>query len=193
MAEKLLDGAQVRSRLEQMRGERVPQSVGRDLRGESGGAQTALQQPRHRPRRQPAAPRVDEERLTDLELSSAALPPPPRTLGKVRRERLTGLLAERRDPLLVPLSDDPREPRCEVDVFEVETGRFGDPQTGRVEELEESAVALRERSVLVGGEKALRVGQRHSPGKRSREARRRERPCRVLLEVALAARPPEGG
>src|SRR5512138_146342 len=187
VAQQLLDRAQVRARLEQVGRERVTQSVRRDLDGQPCSAQPTLQEPRHRARRESSAAGIDEHGLASIGVRR--LPAPFPAERQVRRERLPGALPERRDALLVPLADDAQEPRREVDVLEVESGRLRHAQPRRVEQLEERAVALRERCVLSGLEETLGVGKRHRARKRLRQARSGKRAGGVLLEVTLAAGP----
>ena len=60
---------------------------------------------------------------------------------------MRGLLAERHDPLLAALAAHVEELLLEVDVAEVEPDGLGAAQAGRVDELDERAVAEPERAV----------------------------------------------
>src|SRR5215207_4102064 len=64
---------------------------------------------------------------------------------EVARDMESGFLAERYDALLAALSSHMDDLAVEVDVTEVERDRFGAPEPRGVEELEECAVAKRER------------------------------------------------
>ena len=81
-------------------------------------------------------------------------------------------LADGHEPLAVALADDPDERAVERDVLEVEAERLGDPEAGRVQELEERAVEER-----VGGrgtEQPLRLGLGERLGQEPGHARQVE-------------------
>ena len=131
MPEQLLDRAQVGAALEQVRGEGVPQPV-------RVGEEAA-----QRARVQPPAARGEEERVV-----RAARQLRPR-LAQVAGDDVRRLLAERHDPLLAALAAHADELLLEVDVGEIEPDRLGAAQAGRVDELDECAVAEAERAVAV--------------------------------------------
>ena len=66
---------------------------------------------------------------------------------QVEPNPVRGLLAERDDSLLVALAPDANRLLLEVDVAEIEVDRLAAAQPGRVDELEQRAVAERERLV----------------------------------------------
>ena len=66
--------------------------------------------------------------------------PRPRAVGPAR-EPVEGDVADRHEPLLVALADDPHEPAVDREVLGVEAQRLADPQPGRVEQLQQGPVA----------------------------------------------------
>ena len=70
-------------------------------------------------------------------------------VAQVAGDVVRGLLAERDDALLAALAVDVQRLALEVDVREVEADGLGAPQPRGVEELEQRAVAERERGVAV--------------------------------------------
>ena len=82
------------------------------------------------------------------------------------RQPVEGDVADRHQPLLVALADDPDERAVGREVLAVESDRLADPQPGRVEQLQQGPVAqaagLRGRLVAGRLEQALglRDGQR---------------------------------
>ncbi len=132
MAEQLLDGAQVGSAVEQVRGERVPQPV----RVGDDPAQGA---------RVEAAPAHGQEECVVCSLRQVR----PR-LAQVAAEPKRRLLAERHDALLAALAaPDSQELLLEVDVSEIEAYGLRAPQSGGIDELDESAVPQRDRPLAL--------------------------------------------
>ena len=128
MAEQLLDRAQVGAALEQVRRERVAQPV---RVGDEAAQRRGVE---------PAAARREEERVLGAARELRA------RLAQVARDEARRLLAERHDAVLRALAvPDVDELLLEVDVAEVEPDRLGAAQAGRVDELDERAVAERER------------------------------------------------
>src|SRR5439155_9871161 len=117
--EQLLDRAQVGAALEEMRRERVPETVW--VREESP----------ERARVETAAAGGEEERVLGpaRELRTR--------LPQVDGDAVRRLLAERHDPLLVALAADVDELLLEVDVGEVEVDGFLGAEPRRVDELHE--------------------------------------------------------
>ena len=68
---------------------------------------------------------------------------------QVARKPPGGLLADRHDPLLAALSAHVDRLAFEIDVAERESDRLGAPQPAGVDELDERAIAQRERVVAV--------------------------------------------
>ena len=105
-----------------------------------------------------------------------ALFAPARELGprfaEVAGEPVLRLLAERHDAVLAALAvADVDELLLEVDVAEVETDRLGAAQAGGVDELDERAVAERDRAVAFErGEQLLDLGGRGGVGQAPRAA-----------------------
>src|SRR5262249_10512135 len=148
VAEKLLDRAQVGSRGEEVRGKGVAKRMRRERGRKAGGAQAALEKPRHRSSREPSAARVDEERLPFSR--TVVAPPPGRTRRKICAQRLFRLFAEGNDSLLAALTGDPREAGGEIHVLQVQPRGLGDAEACGVKQLEKGAVAFREVSFLGG-------------------------------------------
>ena len=127
--EQLLDHAQVGAALEQVGGEGVTEPVG------------VGDEPAERARVETAAARGEEERVLRAAGELRA------RVAQVAREPERGLLAERDGALLPALAAHVHELLLEVDVGEVEVDRLAAAQAGRVDELDERAVAQCERAV----------------------------------------------
>src|SRR3954471_12781191 len=65
-------------------------------------------------------------------------------VAEVAAEPLDRHVADRHEPLLVALADDPNERAVERQVLAVEPQRLRDPDPGRVQELEQGSVTDRE-------------------------------------------------
>ena len=144
MAEQLLDHAQVGAALEQVRGERVAELV------------RVRREPAQRARVEPAAAGGEEDGVL------GALRQLRPAVAEVERRAGSGLLAERDGALLAALAADVEELLLEVDVLEVEADRLGAPQAGRVDELDERAVAQAERPLAARARRAARRPPRAS-------------------------------
>ena len=131
MPQQLLDDPQVGAALEE---------VGREGVAE---AMRMAKQPSHRARVETPAAHGQEEGVV-----RAGRERRPSRL-QVARELERRLLAERDDALLAALAADVHDLAVEVDVAEVERDRLLAPQPRRVEELEQGAVAERQRRVAV--------------------------------------------
>src|SRR6266516_7123330 len=123
VAEQLLNRPQIRPAFQQMRCERVTQSV--RMREEAS----------QRRRVEPAAARRHEERVLRITHELRA------RLVQIACELQRGLLAERHDALLAALAADVKLLLLEVDVREVEIDGLAASQAGRGAGLQESAVA----------------------------------------------------
>ena len=90
---------------------------------------------------QPPAARGEEESILGAacQVRSCVLQIEPNPVGR--------LFAERDDPLLVALAPDANRLLLEVDVSEIEVDSLAAAEPGRVDELEQGAVAQRERVV----------------------------------------------
>ena len=156
MPEQLLDDAQVGAAFEEVRGERVAQAV------------RMAEEPAHGARVEPASARRRGRARRSRRAASAGRP-----VSQVARELERGLLAERHDALLAALAADVHGLAVEVDVGEVERDGLLRSAARRVEELEERAVAERERRVAVDElEQLLDLGRLRRVGKAARTARR---------------------
>jgi hypothetical protein len=140
MPEQLLDDAQVGSTLEQMGRERVAQRMRADSIGEAGPRCGALDRgPRLLASEPPAA--IAEEEWAAAERRDVAD-------GEERDARaahpasepIEGNITDRHEPFLVAFADDADEGAVDREVFAVEADRLADPETGRVQELEQGAV-----------------------------------------------------
>src|SRR5258707_4932305 len=58
-------------------------------------------------------------------------------------------LIERHEPLLAALSEHPDHPRAEIEIVDVDTGELAEPQTRRVEQLEDRVVTPPEGRLLL--------------------------------------------
>src|SRR5678816_3741363 len=156
VAEQFLDRAQVGTALEQMRREGVPQRVRADPEPRTAQTDVAGHQPLHASARQAGTPEVNEQRVTLCLRALRAL----RVLRVLRgsqlaeqripvfqppRERLLRRVVEWNNPLLRALPHHPHHPGAQVDVLNVEADKLAQAQAGRVEQLEDRAVAAAER------------------------------------------------
>ena len=150
MAQQLLDHAQVRAALEQVRGETMPQRVRRHTRRQPGTLGAARWMARHasmRPSRRPRAdrnsgpPRRSRSRATRRRSARPSASQAGRTVVEVALEAVEGDVADRHQPLAVALADDPHEAAVERQVLPVEPERLADAQAGRVQQLQQRPVA----------------------------------------------------
>ena len=136
MAEHLLDGAEVRSTLEEVGRERVAQEVGMHTLGLEAGALGQASKHEEGPGpRERAASGVEEE------LGSIATVEVGATEGEVSTYGLGSRTAERHEALLPALPENADDPLVESHARLVETDRLGDAETCPVQELHQCAVA----------------------------------------------------
>src|SRR6185312_5619668 len=121
--QKLLDRAQVRAALEQVRGEGVAQGMGRDAALHLGVAGPRPQPPAHVGGRQPPARLREEQRRAAIAVSEGG----PRAL-EVAGERLERGLADGHDPRLAALALDAQLLVVERDRGDVERHELLGPQ-----------------------------------------------------------------
>ena len=153
VAEQLLDHAQVGAALEQVGRERVAKPV------------RVRRQAAERARVEPAAAGGEEDGVLRSARQLRA------AFAQVPGEPEGGLLAERHGPLLAALAAHVDELLVEVDVLEVEADRLGAAQAGRVDELDERAVAEAERARRARARRAARRPRRPSARTGSRRGR----------------------
>src|SRR5262249_56463866 len=127
VSEQLLDRPQIGTALEQMRRERVAQSM------------RMREHPANRRRVEPPSARGDEERVL------GAADEVRTRIVQVTRDAERGFLAERDDALLAALPEHADLFLLEVDVAEVESDRLVAAQSRGVHELDERAVPDRQR------------------------------------------------
>jgi len=156
VAEQLLNGAQVCSAVEEMRGERVPQTV------------RVRNDPAERAGVEPAAACREEDGVVR---AFRQLGP---SVAQVPAEPQRSLLAERHDAILSALAAaNMHVLLLEVHVTEIEADRFGAAEAGGVHELDERAVPERDRTVsLERLEHALDLGSGGGVGQTASAARR---------------------
>ena len=130
MTEQLLDHAQVRAAVEQVRGERVAQRVRADPTRDAGGARRAPDDRVDRARAQATPARVHEDG-----------PSVRRAPAEIGVERPRGGSAVRHHALLAALAEDAHRARFAIDRVEIEPGQLGDAQARGVEHLEDGDVA----------------------------------------------------
>ena len=170
MPEQLLDDAQVGPALEQMRRERVTQRVRADPVGEPGRASAARLTAAHacwrasRPPRSPRNSGPPRSGATWCVPAATARGPVDPAPEPVERD-----VADRDQPLLVALADDADERAVDRQVLAVEPDRLADPQAGRVQQLEQRAVA----QGVAGVGRRCRRGRRRRPPRAVARSRRR--------------------
>ncbi len=168
MAEELLDRPEVGAAFQQMRRERVAQPV--RMRGEAA----------ERARVEPPAADGEEQRVLGAAGEHRA------RVAQVLRSPERRLLAERDDALLAALAAaNVDQLLLEVDVGEIEADRLGAAEPGGVDDLDERAVAQRDRPLALEREElrldlllARRIGEPAADPRRERcigNARRAER------------------
>jgi len=179
VAEHLLHRAQVRSALEEVRGEGVAEEVGMH----PCGIQTRFrcQAPEDEEGAGPgqrAALRVEEELRAVPAIEERPAP------GEVAAHGLYAFASERDDPLLVTLAEAANNAVVQVDPAAVEPHRLADAEPGPVKELDEGAVAEHPRSRAVGRlDEALDLAGRERAG----EARAAPREVELGGGVVLSA------
>src|SRR3954447_4826145 len=135
VAEELLDAAEVGAGVEEMRSERVAHRVRRNAGAQRRFANVAVEEPPYASRRDPLSAIVDEERrLLDVGDERAANREP-------RADRLLRLRSERHDPLLRSFAAYFHQSRAKLDIIDVDSDKFADAQSRRVEHFEKRAVA----------------------------------------------------
>ena len=146
MTEELLDAAQVRPALEEVRRGGVPQAVWADVRCTRHG-------------RDPAVDDLADGALVEASTSgpeqqgrpagrSGQLPP---AVAEPLLERTLSGLAVRDGALLVALAQDADHAPRTVDVIEIEADELGDPNAGGVEQFHDQTIPVPDRVVGVGG------------------------------------------
>jgi hypothetical protein len=172
VTEQLLDDADVRTALEQVGREGVPQRV-RGHVAEAGcvAARPTAVRASRAPRR---SPRVLSSSASVVRGPSSA----GRPVGEVVAERVDRRLAERGDPFLRALAEQPHLALREVQGGEVERAGLGHAGAAGVQQLEQGPVPQPDRRRGVGGdEQAVHLVDRRTRG--------RCRPC--LGEASSAA------
>src|SRR3989338_146292 len=133
MAEQLLDAAQIRTVLQQVRGETVPKTVRTDRPGQAAERDVLLQEPVHLAHGDAAALLADEDGVGHLEL----LGPP----GQVGLDGLEGRRADRAQTLFLPLAAHHDRAGNIVDILKIQADEFADPDAGGVERFQQGPVA----------------------------------------------------
>jgi uncharacterized protein DUF2071 len=171
VAEKLLDRAKVGAAFEQVRGEGMPEPMGVGEEAPQGRCVESL--PAHGQKER--VPRAARERRAPV--------------LEVEAEPVCGLLAERYDPLLLPLAAHAHEFLLEVDVVEREVDRLLGAQASRIDELEKGAVPQAQCVVsvhlaeeVVGLGRARRIGKTPPAPSGQREVGHTARPQRGSQE-----------
>ena len=139
-----LEGPQVRPVLEQVRGEGVPDHVGREARADPGLAPVARDQlpealPRHR---RPASREKEVGRAPAVERGPTDL--------EVPHEPARGRLAERHEALLAALARDPENAVVHVHAVAGQTHDLRNAKPRSVEELEHRPIPQAEGTLRVG-------------------------------------------
>ena len=199
MSEQFLNDPQVRTALQQMGGERVTERVRADSIRQTSGPGGRLHEAERLLASHPPPPIAEEERAAALGCHVAEgeeTRPPVRDPANEPVERD---VADGHEPFLVALSDDPDEAAVERDILQIETERLADPQSGRVQELEEGPSA----QVRGGFQEALHLIDRERLWQQARLARQvdvlgdidrdQSLPEREAVEAADARRPSSEG
>ncbi len=140
MPQELLHAAQVVTRLEQVRGEGMPEQVRVDLGVDALAPGPVVHARLYAAATQARAPVADEQCPLVRRRQRAA-----RFLPAGERLHRPG--ADRHDTVLVALAGDAHRRILHVHVAEIQVGEFGQAEPGRVQELEDRAVAVDERAV----------------------------------------------
>src|SRR5204863_5982223 len=140
----------------------VAQRVGTDAVGRRARGRPAADQSIDAADGQTPAAEVDEQRAGWARTAgrdSLPLPPVLRVpslhedlaILQVRANRLRRTVVERHDPLFAALAEHADHPGTEIHIVDVETAQLAEAESGRVEQLENRAVAAAERRVVGRG------------------------------------------
>ena len=179
MSEHLLDCPEIPRRLQHVRGERMPEHVRVHVLGKS---------PLHRPfreaalngaRRDARAAAAEKERLGVALRKRLAC-------GKPGADRVARRGADGHDALFRALAPHAYLAMVEVDAIEIESRQLGEPQPGRIGELEQRAIAQRKHVGPLDRHQAHRFIRRQHGGQPARRAGRLETGARVVLDSRIA-------
>ena len=142
MPEQLLDDAQVGTALEQVRRERVAERVRADLAAQAGALGGGGHGGPGLLAREPSTAVAEEQRPAAHRLDVVARDAARREDRPSQATQMVDrYLADRHEPLLVALADDPHEGAVERQVLAVEPDRLAHPQTRGVQQLEQCPIA----------------------------------------------------
>ena len=186
MAEHHLDGAEVGTAFEQVRGERVADHMRAERRADTGGSSV---RPQDLPEPDPAersAAAVDEHAFTRRAAAVSMARQDGSGVTQITRDPLGRLIAERNQPFLAALSN-----ACQVVGFKVYVGslhihELRHSHAGRIEEFEHRTIAQAKRSSHVGlSQERLHLVGRKALRKRRPRLWRTEIVGRILDQVLL--------
>ena len=155
VAEHLLDHADIGASSEQMSGEGVTQSVGRDVppfhlsclfsssTGQTGALGGMLKNAPGGLTRQ-RTPQSVEKNLRHSPASSGQLRSAP---NQIRLQGVPGVLAHGNDSLLAPFAEQAQTPRARVEIIHHQADSFRDPRTRGVQDLQERSIPHADRIV----------------------------------------------
>ena len=163
MAEQHLHHAQIRTMIEQMRGESMAQRVGRQRLADPGNLGLVLDAVPERLTGHLFATLTGEQHITG--------PPAEQFTARVTHVALdphNRLLPHRHQALLAALAHHPQHALAQVDLLQGQTDQLGHPQTAGVQHLQHRAVALADgfaqiRSIEQGLHVGFRQGFRQRP------------------------------
>ena len=192
MSEQFLHRAQIRSAFEQVGRGAVSKAVRRQVRGPRDVGNEPMDRRSHLARVDPPAPPPEEERGTTLFGCHR------RAVCRPRRQCLGGRAAERDDPLLAALAEDPHHSRVQVDVVDIATRELADPQPAGIQQFQHRSVPGGDRIAVVGSElrhphQLARLGLTKHPGQVPDTSGGREPQRRVGGDPPGPGRPPEKG
>src|SRR5262245_25256946 len=185
MTEKLLNRTKIRASAQQVSGEAVPERVRADLASEGGLPNSAGHELSDASICQSTPARVDEK--------GVGLRPEPQAGWEPGLEGLPRPRPEGDDALLATLAEHSNHPPVEVDLGEVQADELGAPNARSVEKLEDGAATQRRVGTSRDREEAVHLALFQIRGNPPLEARRQERPRRVLVSDAGPAQVAEEG
>ena len=140
MPKQLLDDAQVRAAGQQMGGERVPQRVRADPPRQARPICRAFDDRPGLLAGEPTPPDGEEQRTASERGDVTQREPGRPDRVEVAFQPGDGRVAQGHQAFLVALANDPHESPLEREILAVEAERLADPETGRVEQFQESPV-----------------------------------------------------
>src|SRR5471030_2566457 len=137
VAEQLLNGAQIGTGIQKVRGEGVPQRVRRYSGAERGAAHIAVEQTPNTAGRDPLATIVEKKRLPLVLVAASQF----QSSGEPRSNGRLGFRSKRDDALLRSFAADLDQPASQLDIVEIDPYELADAKPGSIEKLHPGTIA----------------------------------------------------